>query len=211
MSDTRKISITEGLRELKLYDAKIMKAIDSVQFIGAAKKSSDKIGTFKKENFIDYAKSGYQSVVDLIENRSKLKAAIVQSNAETNVEIGGVIYTVAQAIERKSSIVYEKTLLESMKAQYAKSSATVEKENKRVDAQIDQLLEGFLSKDSDKKVSESDLAAISEPYREKNEFHLVDPLNLYEKIQKLEDEISRFEAEVDVKLSISNSITYIEI
>ena len=34
----RKISITEALNELKLYDSKIMKAITNAKLVGAAKK-----------------------------------------------------------------------------------------------------------------------------------------------------------------------------
>ena len=89
MADIRKISVTEGLRELKLYDAKINKAINSVQFVGATKKSLDTVGDIKRDVFCSNAKAGYQSVKDLIANRQKLKEAIVQSNAQTIVEIGG--------------------------------------------------------------------------------------------------------------------------
>ena len=73
------------------------------------------------------------------------------------------------------------------------------------------MLETFLGKDSEKKVSEADLNAISEPYRVKNEWELVDPLNLFAKIQAMEADIDAFEADVDVRLSISNSVTYIEV
>ena len=211
MADMRKISITEALLELKLYDGKINKALTSAKFVGAKKKSADKVGVFTVKNFEENAKASYQSVSDLIRNRAKLKAAIVQSNAITSVEIAGKKYTVAEAIERKNSIVYDKQFLMVLQSQWVKATDDVLKENKKVDAQIDKMLEGFLGKDSDKKVSEQELASISDPYRAKNEFDLVDPLNLYEKIQLLEEEINAFEAEVDVKLSISNSTTYIEI
>ena len=39
----RKISITEALNELKLYDSKIMKAIDSAVFVGATKNLTVKL------------------------------------------------------------------------------------------------------------------------------------------------------------------------
>ena len=211
MTDTRRISITEALKELKLYDQKITKALSSASFIGAKKKSDDKVGVFKTENFIKNAKSGYQSVTDLIRNRAKIKAAVVQSNAVTKVEIAGETYTVAEAIERKSSIQYEKYLLTGMKSAWKVATDKVSKENARVDAQVDKMLETFLGKDSDKKVSESDLSAISDPYREKNEWELIDPLDLFTKIGELEDEIDCFEADVDVRLSVSNSVTYIEV
>lgn len=211
MADTRKISITEALTELKLYDQKINKALSSASFVGSKKKSSDKVDNFKLENFEANAKASYQSVSDLIENRARLKSAIVQSNAMTIVEIAGKKYTVAEAIERKNSIEYDKMLLRTMKSQWGEANIKVEKENNRVDTQVDKMLETFLGKDSEKKVSEADLNAISEPYRAKNEWELVDPLNLFAKIQAMEADIDAFEADVDVRLSISNSVTYIEV
>ena len=211
MADTRKISITEALRELKLLDSRIMKAVSECPYIGAHKKSSDKVGVFKKENFVDNVKSGYQSVTDLIENRRILKAAITQSNAVTNLEIAGVTYTVAQAIERKNSIQYDKYLLDSMKQQYKKATDQVLKENKKVDDQIDNLLLSYVGKDTDKKLNENDLEIITTPYRKKNEWELVDPIGIYNKIQELEKQINDFESDVDVRLSISNSVTFIEV
>ena len=211
MADTRRISITEALVELKLYDQKINKALSNVDFIGCKKKSADKVGSFKTENFVANAKAEYQSVSDLIENRHKLKKAIVDSNANTIVEIGGKKYTVAAAIEYKTSIMYDKMKLQTMKSQWNAATNRIQKENNHVDAQVDKMLETFLGKDSEKKVSEADLSAISDPYRAKNEWELVDPLNLYAEIQTLEAKIDAFEAEVDVRLSISNSVTYIEV
>ena len=195
---------------MKLYDSKIVKALE-VKFVGSRKKSADKVGVTSLANFEDRAKSGYQSVTDLINNRKAIKAAIVQSNATTKVDIGGKTYTVAEAIEHKSSIEYERMLLNTLKRQWADVTDNITRENVRVDNQVDKMLEAFVGIDSDKKVSEADLAAISEPYRAKNEWVIVDPLDLYKKIQSLEAEIDAFEAEVDVKLTISNSITYIEV
>ena len=79
----RKISITEALNELKLYDAKITKGIDNSTFVGATKKSSDTVGVVTRDEFNNRAKASYQSVVDLIANRNALKSAIVKSNATT--------------------------------------------------------------------------------------------------------------------------------
>lgn len=207
----RKISITEALNELKLYDSKITKAITNATFCGAAKKSSDKVGVVKKEYFDERAKASYQSATDLIANRNTLKSAVVKSNAITGVEIDGVPMTVAEAIERKNSIEYDETLLNEMKRQYANATATVDKENKKVDAQIDKLLETFTGRDSDKKPDKDTMSAIADPYREKNEFEFVDPLDLYEKIQALEANIDGFKSNVDTVLVLSNATTFIEI
>ncbi len=211
MADTRKISVTEGLRELKLLDSRIFSAISNSMFIGSKKKSANNVGNFKESNYVDITKANYQSVNDLIKNRKTLKSAIVQSNALTKVEVGGITYTVAEAIERKSSISYDKALLTEMKQQYKKATDSVTRENNKVDSQIDSMLLTYLGKDSDKKLNENDLELITTPYRDKNEWELVDPLNLYEKIQDLEKKITDFETDVDVKLSLVNAVTFIEV
>jgi hypothetical protein len=211
MSEVKRISITEALNKLKLYDAKISKAINSHKYVGAAKKSSNMLGVQTKEVFNNNAKAGYQSVTDLIKNRNKLKSLIVQSNAITEVTINDKVMTVAEAIERKNSIQYEIDLLNTLKLQYATATSTVNAENKKVDTQIDKLLETFVGKDTDKKATKEDQAAIIEPYREKNEFELVDPLNIYDEIQKLEAEIDGFNSSVNTALVLSNATTFIEI
>ncbi len=207
----RKISITEALNELKLYDSKITKAITNATFCGAAKKSSDKVGVVKKEDFDERAKASYQSVTDLISNRNLLKSAIVKSNAVTEVEIDEKSMSVAEAIERKNSIEYDETLLNEIKRQYANATTTVDKENKKVDNKVDDLLTTLIGKDSDKKLNKEDQEAVEKPYREKNEFEFVDPLDLYEKIQALEADIDGFKSNVDTVLVLSNATTFIEV
>lgn len=207
----KKISIIEALNELKLYDSKINKAIQNGKFIGSAKISSDRIGVQSKTEFKDLATANYQSVNDLISNRNKLKAAIVQSNAVTNVVINGNTMTVAEAIERKTNIEYEQNLLNVLKQQYYMASETVLRENKKVDEQVTKLLETLIGKDSDKKINKDDQEAIEKPYREKNEFELVDSIGLLKEIEKLESSIDGFNSNVNTALTLSNAITTIEI
>ena len=207
----RKISITEALNELKLYDSKINKAIANAKLASAAKKSSDKVGVVTKEDFEERAKASYQSVTDLIANRNALKSAIVKSNAVTEVAINGKPMTVAEAIERKNSIDYDVMLLNEMKKQYVTATDTVNKENKKVDNKVDELLSTLIGKDSDKKISKEDQEAIEKPYREKNEYEFIDPISIYDKMLELEADIDGFNSEVDTKLVLSNATTFIEI
>ena len=207
----RKSSITEALNELKLYDSKIMKAITNAKLVGAAKKSADKVGVVKKEDFEKRAKESYQSVTDLIANRNTLKSAIVKSNAVTEVAINGKTMTVAEAIERKNSIDYDESLLSEMKSQYASATDTVAKENKKVDNKVDELLATLIGKDSSKDINKESQEAIEKPYREKNEYEFIDPIGLLDKIQILEDEIDGFKSEVDTRLAVANSITTIDV
>ena len=207
----RKITVTEGLNELKLYDSKIEKAINNLKLIGAKKKSVDKVGVVNVEKFVADAKAAHQSVMDLISNRNALKAAIVKSNAETSLEIGDKIMTVAEAIERKNSIQYEKKLLLAMKAQYASATVTVNKENTKVDLKVDELIQTLVGRDTTKKLDKDEQAAVEAPYRAKNEWELVDPLNLHDLITALENDIDTFESQVDGKLSLCNATTFIKL
>lgn len=207
----RKISITEALNELKLYDARITKAIDNAIFCGAAKKSADKVNFIKKDDFPERAKACYQSATDLIANRNALKSAIVKSNAVTEVTINDKTMTVAEAIERKNSIDYDEMLLTEMKRQYASATDTVNKENRKVDNKVDELISTLVGKDSDKKLTKDDQEAVERPYRDKNEWEFIDPLKLYDRIQALEADIDGFKSKCDIALSITNAVTFIEV
>lgn len=207
----RTITVTEGLNELKLYDSKINKGIVNAEFAGAAKKSSDKIGAVSKDNFKTRCIADFQSVNDLIKNRAELKSAIVKSNAETMITVNGVTMTRAEGIERKSSIEYEQELLQKMKLDYSSAIAMVDKENKKVDQKVDELLVTLVGKDGSKKLAPEDQEAIEKPYRQKNEFELIDPIGLYEKIQKLEADIDGFLSNIDSQLVLSNATSFIEI
>lgn len=110
--------------------------------------------------------------------------------------------TVAEAIERKNSIMYDELLLSTMVTQYNTANATVERENKRVDTKVDELLATLIGKDSDKKIDKATQEAVEIPYREKNEFELVDVIGLYDKTVALEAEIDGFKSEVDVVTKI---------
>lgn len=207
----RTITITEALNELKLYDSKIYKAIQNCTLVGSKKKSADMCNHVKTETFEKKAKADYQSINDLIRNRNVLKSKIVQSNAVTTVKVNEIEMTVAECIERKNSIDYELSLLSTLKNQYTKETTNVTKNNTKVDAKIDELLSTLIGKDSEKKLTKEDTEAIENPYREKNEFELVDPINIVNEIEKLESEIDGFISNCDTALVLSNATTFIEI
>lgn len=209
--DMEKMLVTVALNELKLLDSRIIKEIDRGSFISSAKKSSPKVSpTMSKEEFIEEAKSKFNSVKDLIERRAKIKAAIVDSNAKTEVEIDGVKMTRADAIERKSSINYEKLMLNELKDQLNIHTAKVNSSNYEVDNKIDSLVQAAYGKEGKNNIKQEDYDAIAKPYREANEWDVVDPLNLKDVIEEMEKRIDGFESNVDSALQISNCTTYIE-
>ena len=209
--DMEKMLVTVALNELKLLNSRIIKEIDRGSFISSAKKSSPKVSpAMSKEEFIEEAKSKFNSVKDLIEHRAKIKAAIVDSNAKTEVEIDGVKMTRADAIERKSSINYEKLMLNELKDQLNIHTAKVNSSNYEVDNKIDSLVQAAYGKEGKNNIKQEDYDAIAKPYREANEWDIVDPLNLKDVIEEMEKRIDGFESNVDSALQISNCTTYIE-
>lgn len=205
----KRITVTEGLNELKLLDARIQKEVDNASFIGAAKAKDPTIGVITKERFAANAKASDQSINALVANRAKLKSAIVASNAMTKVVIDGAEMTVAEAIERKVSIMYEQAYLKKMKLAYETAQSRVTSMNEKVNDQVDKLLETAYGKDDAKKTQEV-YDAIAKPYHAANDWELVDPLGLADKIKALEARIDGFLSNVDTALAVANATTVIE-
>lgn len=211
MVSIMEISITRALAELKLLDSRITRGINSTNFVTANKKSAKNVsGIVTKDEFFAITKANYQSVISLIERKKMLKSAIVFSNAKTLVTIGGKEMTVAEAIERKNNIEYEKDLLNEMVSQRRRAIVEMENKNSIVDANLDKLLETMLGKDGVKNADkENNSLAIT--YRADNEYEILDPLGIDKEIKDLQEEIERFESEVDYVLSESNTVTKITI
>lgn len=208
--NTEKMLVTKALNELKLLDSRIHRAINESNFIAAAKTIEKKInpGT-TKEDFIESAKSSYQSILDLIERRSKIKTAIVASNAVTYVNINEVTMTVADAIELKTSIEYEVYLLRHMTKQFDKAKENAAHANFLMEERIDKYIETMLGKEA--KANKDSYSDMITPIRTANEYSIVDPINLEEKIKALTEKIEGFRSEVDSALQISNCTTWVEI
>ena len=203
----REMTITEGLVESKLLSSRIEKEINMSEWIWSVKTID-----CTEESSVPYedkAKAAYQSIRDLIEERNKIKSAIVKSNATTMVKVGKKEMTVAEAIERKSSIGYEQKLLMRWKTVYANAVNRVDTENVRVQNRIDQMLSQLVVNDK------SDIAeaqkAVTETYIAQNGWMVYDPLNLEDKIKKLDEDIDDFLKNVDLALSLSNAVTHIEV
>lgn len=101
---TEKMTIHKALCELKTLDARITKCIGETEYVFANKHSNDKVNGMTVAAYCDEIKSGYQRVTDLIKRRDAIKRAVVLSNAVTKVTVGGKEYTVAEAIEMKTTV-----------------------------------------------------------------------------------------------------------
>jgi hypothetical protein len=202
-------SITRSLAELKLLDKRIHNAIQVSEFGGMAVGKKPVQGYADNATFETKVQSNWDSVNDLIKRRNAIKSAIVLSNAKTLVNIAGVEMTVAEAIERKSSIVYDKALLNKLRNDYNIINNAVLRKNMEVEQKLEQQLAVLYGKDA--KVSESERDMVTKPYREDHEAKIIDPIQLKDKIESLTEYIDSFESECDFILSESNTVTKIEV
>lgn len=201
-----KMSTHEALSKLKLYSNKIDSLLNQ-NYVIANKNSNKIIGGRTVKEVEEIIKSNLQSLKDLIENKKRVKDAIVKSNASTVVTIAGKEMTVAEAIERKSLMVLEKQLLSVLQQQFNYQNSIVETNNSNLQNRLDD----HLSKVVKDKQDTDTITAISEAFKKSNEMSLIDPSKIQNYIDKLEKEIQEFESEVDFKLSESNSLTSFEV
>lgn len=199
------ITVTRALAQVKALNDRITRGT-AVSFVSTL--TGGKHNTGKPEQEVSaQLVANLQSVTDLIKQRATLKGAIVRSNAVTKVTIAGVEMTVAEAIERKASIVYDKALLQQLQMQLQQQQAKAEKENVLMQARLDQLIQTAVGKD--RKVDESELKAITGPFEKQNRAELLDPSNLSKIIEDLKKSIDSFDEEVDYALSEINAVTKI--
>lgn len=202
------ISVTRALAEVKSLTDRISRAT-SEQFVAVIvnDKSVQTGNTVQDTNTT--LRANLAKVVDLIERRSKVKAAIVRSNATTKVTVGSKEMTVAEAIEQKSGIVFKQILLQQLSNQLRSAESKAELTNTQVNSRLEALLGSLVGKD--RQVTEQEVAAVKEPYLKSNQATVADPNNLSEKIAALQSEIDDFVLNVDFALSEINATTQIEV
>ena len=205
-----KMTVHKALAELKTLDDRINSEITGSVFVRANRHNNMKIFGKAIPDFMADAESSYQSVKALINRRNAMKRAVVLSNAITKVEIGGVEYTVAEAIEMNNHGMENLVdLRDCLREQYSSVKRMVESENgdKLVKACENYIQATFGTKE---KVNNPDIEMAQKAYMTNNAYDIVTGLDIEKVIKELTDRIDTFKAEVDSALSVSNALTVIE-
>lgn len=206
MSKTETImSVTQGLAELKLLEKRLSKSLTRVKWSDVSSKNN-KIDEIQLKKL---AESEYQSYNDLLKRRDTIKRAIILNNATTNINIGNWSGSVAEAIEQKSNLEFKKRLVENMKFSLLSSQEDFKRKELDLERRLDNLLQSELGKDI--KTNPDTINAITVSFKETNKIIHHDPLNLKDKIEKLESEVEDFETNVNWKLSEINGKSTITI
>ena len=210
----RKLTITRALAEVKLLENKITKKISEMNVVGLKSNSSDLVKNANKspDDFKRDGKAEYQSIWDLISLRDEIKRKIIQSNATTKVVCGESRYTVAELIERKNSISYEKSLLDKLKREKLTIDQKLEEENEKVERDAQRLKDMYIgnSKDNNKNLVEQ-AEAIYKSHIDSNKYSVIDSITILREIDKLSKILDDFLMEVDFSLSESNAKTEITV
>jgi len=204
-----KISVTRGLVKLKILSKQIEDKTHRLKIVtySVGGKLSEIIS---KEGFKKSAQADFDSLIDLIKLRTRIKSAIVTSNSVTIVKIGEEKLPVAEAIERKISIASDIDLFDRLTSQFRNVMLKVEGENDLVEQKLNQIIETSFG-GKEKRVEKSDYENIAVPYLAANERKLIDPLGVENILRKMSERIDNFQMNVDVALSESNAVTYIEV
>lgn len=206
------MTVHKALAELKLLDNRIDKAIAEGVYCVAKKHSAEKIGGVTLDEYISIMQGRYDKANDLINRRKAIKKAVVLSNAVTKVKIADVEYTVAEAIEMKNhGIDFDMSLMDVMQQHYNSAQITIKAENGK---ELEERAEKYVTEiygNKEGKTNTADIEKVKSDFLTANQFELVDPLHILDKIEDLEKKTSDFMSEVDSALSTSNALTEITI
>lgn len=209
---TEKMTVHKALAELKLLDSRIEKAIAEGIYCVANKHSNEKINGISIDEYKSLMQSRYDKATDLINRRKAIKKAVVLSNAVTKVEVAGTEYTVAEAIEMKNhGVDFDKILMSAMQKHYNMAQMQIKQENgKDLEDRADQYVTAIYGQ-KEGKTNTADIDKVKADFLTANQYELVDPLRILDKIEGLEKKINDFMADVDSALSVSNALTEITI
>lgn len=208
-----KITLARALVELKTIDAKITRNLNDSMYVclGIGKRQKIEGGSISPQEAESSIKANFQSMRDLKNRYNKIKTALVQANATTKVTINGDTMTIAEAIERKNSIVkHEKAFLFRLRQQLQACDSKFESAKLAMDSAVERALSSIYGTDR-KNLSEEQISIVVESRKNDFEPTLIDPEKIRNKIKELTEYIENFEAEVNLSLSEVNAQTEIEI
>lgn len=210
---TTKFSVTRALATVKNLDAKIERAIPRlalmVNTVGTGNSLSIVESKVSVEDFKADAVAQEKALTDMIAERARLKAAIIKSNASTEVTIGAKTMTVAEAIEAKKSVGYKVQMLATLRKQLVVVGAQFNRLNHDFQTKLDNAEAQVAGRD--KKSSSEELEVATAGIKLRQTPGQLDPLNLSKYIEDLDAEVQDFLLNVDFALSEVNAKTDIEV
>ena len=210
---TETMTVHKALTELKLLDSRINDVIDGSVYCSGKKHCDNYIDGVRVEDVIKLIQSSYDMATDLIKRRKAIKRAVVLSNARTEVEIAGVKYTVAEAIEMKNhGVDFDRKLSNAMISGLTKHTNRANAINGNIlEERVESYITSLYGNKEDRKGMSSEAEEARQKFIDSNRYEIVDPLHVSDVVSRMRSDIDAFMADVDSALSCSNALTVIEI
>jgi len=216
------MNITQALKEIKLTGKKIESDISKTVFVTTKKAEATKIQSLTIAEYKAHIASVVQAVDANIARRRAIKSAIAQSNAVTTVVVTGTEYTVAEAIELKTSLKFQQQFLDTLVYQLKVANQLADRDNADAETKAyNAVLANIAAVNGDKSsVAEAKRAVVTNSAGAADTYaavyarfatEVLSGVNVDAKILSLQEELDNFQRNVDVALSVCNSNTVIEI
>lgn len=218
---SEKMLVTQALDERDLLVKKIADKITKASFVDTIKPNEEKVYSkhISKEDYAQEAEAAYQQIIDLIERFQKIDAAIVASNAKTEIKTLYGTFTVAGAISLRNRLRgmgayedeadFEGNLQSKMRAEYNERVRFCDVKNSQLLSTAEEMRLSILGRDS--KTKDDKPLSVVEVYVKENTTELVDPLDVKKKLEALEEKRSTLLTELDTQIKVSNATTFIEL
>ena len=155
----------------------------------------------------------------MIDRFQKIDAAIVASNANTEITTSYGSITVAGAIALKSRLRgtgayggdadFEGRLQKKLASEYNERVQFCDRKNSQLQSTAEEMRLSILGKDS--KTKDEKPLGVVEAYVKENTTELVDPLDVKKKMEALEEKRNTLLTELDTQIKVSNATTFIEV
>ena len=214
---SEKMLVTQALDERDLLVKKIVDKIAKASFVDTIKPNEDKVYAKRidKAEYAKEAEAAYQQISDLIERFQKIDAAIVASNAATEITTSYGTFTVAGAIALRGRLRgagayggdadFEGKLQKKLANEYSERVQFCDRRNSQLQATAEEMRLSILGKDS--KTKDEKPLGVVEAYVKENTTELVDPLDVKKKVEQLEEKRNTLLTELDTRIKVSNATT----
>ena len=143
----------------------------------------------------------FQKFQDGLVRLSALASAVIYSNYVTTVQVVNQTISVVHAVEMKNGwLSHKRSLLARLKSEKTRVEAEIKQNNVQCEQRIQTLLEKSSSKDNTKLDAEG-MSKIEQMSWDNNRWELIDPLNVADRIEKLETQITEIQSTLDTVLS----------
>ena len=214
----RKILVAEALDERDLLAKKITDKIGKISFVDVIRPNEENVFNLRQEKgkYIAKVKSGYQQL-------QKLDEAILVSNANAAIrtEIGEM--TVASAILLRSRMKETEKLsgtgkkdfgmqfLNELEQQYTNAVLQAKQENENLQRRADMMRKQMDGNSTTPAAENKNTEDFLKQYVHENSVRVVDPLDLKNRLEEMKKQQKKLLKELDMKIKVSNALTYVEV